>query len=259
MRRTLSSAVVAGLFAGPALADSIGPGGTWDGFSFNVVKTPPAVASQVFTYPISYHSTFAYSNFAGVGFSVWFDPTEVSGVSVVGAPGFFNTGGALVTLWSTQAINSGVFNGPASVPFPIGAISFHVTGTNVGQNSDVDITFDGQLGFGGAGFSPFNIFHLTEMQAATYILFPSLLIYVPLTPGGMQGPIGQVVEPGQGTWIHLTQTTTVFLPASIFFGTTLFISPQGGIGVEHVPEPASAAMVLGGLGLVGAAFRRRIG
>jgi hypothetical protein len=259
MRKYLFTAVVAGLLAGPAMADSIGPGGTWDGFSFNVIKTPPATATQVFTYPISYHSTFAYNNWAGVGFSVGFDATEVSGVNVVGINGHFNTGGGpVVTLWNSAAINSGIFNGPSSVPFPVGLITFHATGTTLGQNSDTDITFNAQLGFGGAGFSPFNIFHLTSFQSGSYILYPSLLIYVPLTPGGGPGEPGQVVEPGFGTWIHLQDTRTVFLPASIFFGTTAFISGQGGIGIEHVPEPASAAMIVGGLGLIAAAVRRRM-
>lgn len=258
MRKTLFTAVLASLLAGPAMADSIGPGGTWDGFSFNVVKTPPAVASQVFTYPISYHSTFAYANWAGVGFSVNFDGTEVSGVNITGANGHFNTSaGPIATLWNSGAIFSGVFNGPSSVPFPIGNITFHVTGTTVGQNSDTDITFNGQLGFGGAGFSPFNIFHLTQFQSGTYIIYPSALLYVPITPGGGHGQPGQVVEPGFGTWIHVDETFTAFLPASIFFGTTFFISGQGGIGVEHVPEPASAALIIGGLGLVVAALRRR--
>lgn len=258
MKRVLFTGAIAGLLSSAAFADSIGVGGTWDGFSFNDIKTPPAVASQIFTYPISYHSTFAYSNWAGVGFSVNFDPTEVSGVNVVGVGGFINTGfGPLVTIWGPNAFNSGTFNGPSSVPFPIGAITFHVTGTTVGQNSDIDITFNGQLGFGGAGFSPFNIFHLTEFQAGTYIMYPSLLIYVPVTPGGGPGEPGQPAYPGQGTWIHLAETITRFLPASIFFGTTFFISGQGGIGVEHVPEPASALMIVGGLGLLVAAYRRR--
>jgi hypothetical protein len=65
------------------------------------------------------------------------------------------------------------------------------------------------------------------------------------------------VDPGFGEWVHNPQTFTVHVVNSLFWATTTWISGVGAVGVEHVPEPASAMLVLGGLGTLIAARRRR--
>jgi len=262
MRKIVGTLAALGLFASVAAADSVGPAGTFNGFSFGVVKTPPLVSSQVVSVPLSYHSTFAYTNWAGIGFFVNYDPTEVNYIGVTGINGHFTTyagGGGpspIVTVWNSQAVNSGIFNGPSSVPFPVAQVTFHATNTDHPElNSDVDITFNS-----GWTYSPFNIFHVTAGQASGFFsVGASALLYVAKTALGGPVPAQQwgPVEPGQGTWIHYSGTTfTIHAQNSMFFGTSFFMSGQGGIGVEHVPEPASAACLLAGLGTLVFARRR---
>jgi len=245
------------LIAAPAWADSIGPGGTWnaaDG-SFGVLKTPPMSNSQMFTVPISYHSTVAYSNWAGVIMDLNIDPnpTEAHFQGAAGVPpdptrpGTFPTVGGMplpvptVTFWSTQWFNSGANNGPASQPFPIGALVFHASNTDPINNSDVDITF-----------SAWNIWHVTSAEQSQVVEVPaSIWLYV--RPGETWG---QPVEPGQGYWVHNETPFTAHVVASLFWATNAFIGGQGGIGVEHIPEPASVALVLAGLGTAVLARRR---
>jgi hypothetical protein len=257
MRKIVGTLAALGLFASVAAADSVGPAGTFNGVSFGVVKTPPLTSSTVVSVPLSYHSTFAYTNWAGIGFFVNFDPTEVNYIGTTGINGHFVTyagGGGpspIVTVWNSNAVNSGIFNGPSSVPFPVARVTFHATNTNdPGLNSDVDITFNS-----GWTYSPFNIFHVTAAQESGFFsVGSSALLYVPFGATGRQW---QPVPPGQGTWIHYSGTTfTIHAQQSMFFGTSFFMSGQGGIGVEHVPEPASAACLLAGLGTLVFARRR---
>ena len=58
--------------------------------------------------------------------------------------------------------------------------------------------------------------------------------------------------------MHVQTPKTVHnLSASWFFGTTINISPQGGIGIEHIPAPGALALLAGGMGMFGLARRRR--
>lgn len=257
MRILFVAGAVLALSAGAALADSVGVAGTWNGLYFGEYKTPPLVSTQPFAVPMSYHSTFAYSNWAGVVIDINIDPNpkEAQFVGALGAPGFFPTlygmptgsgSAAVVTFWHSQWQQSGISNGPASSPFPVGDFLFHATHTDPIYNSDIDITF-----------SAWNIWHVTALQSSTSFAVPtSIWLYVPI--GAPAGAWGQYpVYPGEGVWAHVTESFTAHVMASALWATNAFISGQGGVGVEHLPEPASAVILMGGLGSLWMARRRR--
>lgn len=265
---------------GLAVADSVGPAGTLPGQpnAGGLVKTPPLMNSDIFVVPMSYHSTFAFVNWAGVIIDINIDPNpeEAEFVGAVGRPedgvipgaaGFtptFNglmlpTGAPVVSFWSNNAFKSGTTPGTtplgSSVNFPIGSITFHATNTDVQQNTGTDITF-----------SAWNIYHVTEQQGSTIFTLPaSLLVYLgpDQTPnnwggGDLGGPQFEPPRPGEGQWFHLEDTFVGHVTGSWFWGTSQFISGVGAIGVEHVPETASTALLLCGVAtLVVARTRRR--
>jgi hypothetical protein len=263
MRKAILIMAVSGLLAVPVMADSVG---IMDPAGFGVdYKTPPLANSDVFSVPISYHSTFAFTNWAGVILDITIDqnPAEAHFWGAVGRPadgvppggaGFFPTfsglggtyppGYTVVTFWSNNAMLSGTT--PATTPlgssdvFNLGMITFHASNTDPQYNSDVDIVF-----------SAWNIFHVTPDQSTMIWEVPaSIWLYGPVE--GEWYP----TEPGQGIWWHNPDTFTVHVQNSMFWATTAWISAVGSIGVEHIPEPAAVAFVLMGLGVLVAARRR---
>ena len=259
--KLLCGLLAVALVAPASLADSIGPGGSWDSANqtFGNIKVGPAAESDVYTVPVSYHATFGFANWAGVGFTVGFDTHEIDAINLFAGPGFHvsqpgvpgtgagpvgvtvpNSGSTwnnslVVTMWNSNAWNSGQ-TPPVSTPFPIATLSFHVKGSTTIYNSDIDITLDGHGGFGGASHSPFNIWHVTTaMNSEQVTLYPSALVYVPLgaTPSGWSP-----VDPGSGTWVHVTETVIKHLRTSTFPNPRLLecSSPASG----RLSSPADA-------------------
>ncbi len=68
---------------------------------------------------------------------------------------------------------------------------------------------------------------------------------------------GTAPDIGEGTWVHILEDHTAHNARSWFFGTSTFVTHQGGWGIEHVPAPGGIAMMVGGLGMMGLARRRR--
>jgi hypothetical protein len=244
------AAAVAGFAASSVVADTVFPLAKTPGF--NHWKTPPLANSQAFQVPLFYHSTFAYTNWGGVIVDINIDtnPREANFFGANGSVGFFETFGTasvpIVTFWATSAYHSGTTN-HASQTVQLGNLDFHASHTNPINNSDTDITF-----------SAWNIFHVTQTAASGNGNVPaSNLLYV--RPGQAVSTWGQGVapRPGEGVWVHNPSPHPVHLAASWFFATGTFVTGAWGVGVEHVPEPAAAAMLIGGAGIMLVARRRR--
>jgi hypothetical protein len=240
------------LLVAPALADSVGP------LTQHVWMNPNV--SDTYTLPISYHSTYAFTNWAGAIIDINFDTTEISFLGAVGrlpdgitpgAAGFTPTysgmsgtyppGYTVVSFWSNNAINSGTT--PATTPlgasntFPLGAVTFHFSGTIV-DDGLADVTF-----------TAWNIWHVTPDQStASWSVPGSVWLYGP-TPG-----VWEPTPPGQGVWWHNPATIVTHVTASMFWATQTWISGVGDLSV--VPEPTSFGFVLAGLSAIALARRR---
>jgi len=168
---------------------------------------------------------------------------------------------ASITFWHPEAQNSGI---PiiGSVNQPLGTGFFHVKGSSPAGNSDVDATFRfwniwHVLG-GGPGSTLLrlnpsdrvwvhsNVPNITALhsagQFASFFRFPPAPHPTPFDPNAH--------------WLHISETVTFHLTgfdASAFYATKLNTAT---LGVEHVPEPASAALI--GLGLLSLATSRTI-
>ena len=106
---------------------------------------------------------------------------------------------------------------------------------------------------------PFNIYGATPFAPWTTSIAPSNMLYVGFTPGGQPMTVNQYapIAMGAGTWIHATTWKEVVLLPGMFWGVPAHLTASGGIGVQHVPEPASAILLLGGIGTLIVARRRR--
>lgn len=258
MRLKLLGLLAVTVLVSPAAlaVDEIGPGGTWSGGSFGILYTPPLAEGEQYSAPIEYHpqGTYTWGNWVGVGFGIDYDPTEVNFVGVTAGPGLLATssGGATVTIWNPGGATQ---LPPQSSVFTLANVTFNAQNTTTANNGDVDITFDG-----GGMYHPFNIYGATPFSGWVTYMAPSNLLYVGFTPGGQPMTASQWapgVEMGEGTWIHNTTYKEVTLLAGMFWGRATDVIAQGGIGVEHVPEPAAAILVLGGIGALVVARRRR--
>jgi hypothetical protein len=201
------------------------------------------------------HITFAFTNFAGLLFDLTYDGHETSLLNVGPAAPYQMygpTGGPLdfielpgsisesptvfpMSVWHPNAAQSGTLV-ESSGMYPLFWVSGHAKNTTPLNNSDIDITI-----------SVWQILHI--VNSGTYGASPSDYFY--MTMGGQN----YEMIPGMGTWVHNTHTI-VFLPASAFVATNAWISNVAGYGIEHVPEPVSLLLLVGGAGalLVG---RRR--
>ena len=244
------------------------------------VKSPPQQASDTFTIHVSIHNTAPnppWAGWAGAMVSTHIlDPGEidaftlhspinsshcVSGgcnVSVVLPPSAVTgTSGLMVASapftidWvHPSAVQSGI-NVIPSQNLPLYTLGIHVGNSDPAGNSDVDATFKfwniwhvrGQTGAGSTlvQLRPSDFVWVTSNfdnqgqlhTAGSFYRFPS------------QHPT--LFQPG-AHWLHLTQSAVFHLTGfdgSAYYATFLNTAT---LGIEHVPEPASAALV--GLGLL---------
>jgi hypothetical protein len=175
----------------------------------------------------------------------------------------------IVTMIHPQANQSGI-NPPASHIEDIMNVVFHAKNTNLGGNSDIDVTFmfsdvwhtrDRTVGsslihfqdsvrkwsFSNVNDDPgsWQPFHIQTGQYASFYHMP-------------EGP--PISDPG-GHWAHIPGSLvfhnfTGFLPGSDFFA--YMAATVLGLGIEHVPEPVSVALL--GMGVACASmgvFSRR--
>jgi hypothetical protein len=229
------------------------------------------------------------------------DPTEVDVDAVVAAPGYLvrssglpgtplpptigpvipepfgprsqNVGSVPIvfTVIHPLAQQSGI-NPPASHVEPLLNLVLHAKNTNLGKNSDIDITIMRE-----------DIWHTRDrtVPGSTFVHFPNSVRYWSFSnvnddPSSWQQfhitdpqfasayrfpPEGPPLEDPNGHWVHLPDLTfhnyPGFIPGSQFFAymaTTVL-----GIGIEHVPEPVSIGIL--GMGfacaLMGVISRRR--
>jgi hypothetical protein len=166
-----------------------------------------------------------------------------------------------VTYWNPNAQNSGI---PVwtSQFIPLATLALHAKNTTPANNSDVDATF-----------MFWNIWHIvagTQFASQFLRLNPSDRIWVTSNINS----VGQIHNALSGFdlnkptpfsptahWLHILDTVTFHLtggPGSTFYAT--FVGTVG-LGIEHVPEPASGLLVAGGLlalALGGRARQRRL-
>lgn len=261
MRFRVLSLLIAGALVLPAALadiDAIGPGGTWDGTSFGVLYTPPLAEDEGYSAPIDFHvDDYAYGNWVGASFGVSYDPTEVNFVGITAGPGLMATyaGGApgpIATIWNP---GGAMQQPPISSVFQLANFTFNAINTTTGNNGDVDIAFDA-----GGQYYPFDIWGATPFAPWTLSMPSSFMLYVGFTAGGeVPLPASQwaPVTMGEGTWIHNTVTASFEVLTSMFWGRPDDLMAQGGIGVEHVPEPGAAILMVAGIGMLVVARRRR--
>ena len=262
MKVRFLTALAVGALAAPVAADSIGPGGTFGPAGFGNFKTPQHANSDIAKIPISFHKSAPGPNpnagWAGVRFHInIIDPNEAVFLGFKADPNFIHTAGpASSTVWLVNASQSGT-TPPLSQPTRLGSFNVHVTGSTPANNSDIDMVFKSTV---------FNIYHIgPHPNSATVRIEISDWVYVP--PGATTSQWGDPGQPpppvGGGTWLHVQTPKTFHVnqnnpaPVSWFFGTSINITHQGGIGIEHVPAPGAIALLAGGLGMFGLARRRR--
>ncbi|MCK4873865.1 MAG: PEP-CTERM sorting domain-containing protein [Phycisphaerales bacterium] len=256
--KLLGSLAVAMLVSPVAFAqdDEMGPGGTWDGVKFNNFYTPPLAENELYSAPVEYHpeahfGSLSWGNWVGASFAVDYDATEVNFLGVTAGPNLIATSSLgtpdnVVTIWNPTGYMQ--LPPPSSV-FTLANIDFAAINTTPANNGDIDITFDVQ----------FNIYGATPFAPWTTNLGPSNYLYVGFTAGGAPQTPAQwgPVEPGEGTWIHNETSEEVLLLAGMWWGKATDLIAQGGIGVEHIPAPASTVLLAGGIGTFVIARRRK--
>jgi len=234
------------------------------------VITPPLNDSDTLSVPVSMLFIASHSNWAGVGFTITYDPVEVSFLGLLPRAPYLKTNTpaaapvSLPTLWHSAASGSGLFRG-VGLNSQLADIVIHATGTTTGNNGDTDVRVS-------LPTFAFNIFHVTD--TAPLPLAAGDFVYV--APGaamGIQRGVGAVAGPqlsvlpalgiGGGVWIQLSNAETPVAVASAYYGTS--VSPVGNIHVEHSPgvpgvpalTAAGLATLVAGLAISALWYRRR--
>jgi hypothetical protein len=272
----------------------------------NVFKTPPLRDSDVFTFPVQRHfsglppAELPGAGWAGARVKIHVqDPTEVDIDAIVPAPGYLirypgspTPGGPLpgiytgpipdpfgprsnnvgsvpiiVTLIHPMANLSGI-NPPASHLEPLLNLVLHAKNTNLGQNSDVDVTMmfsDVWHDRGGPGSEIIHFPDSVHIWGQSFLDDPGIWNQFhigtsdPVYASNYRIPEGPPIDVPEGHWVHLPNSLpfhTIPGPGSTFFA--YMAATVLGVGIEHVPEPTSAALL--GMGLVCASmgvFSRR--
>jgi hypothetical protein len=240
------------------------------------IKTPPLHASDTFNLPLAIHPAGQppWAGWAGARVRIHIlDADEMDITGLGPAPGM--TGPVLTnpfgpasnnsqsvaktfTVWHPAAPNSGIDIAP-SVNLPLMTVGVHVKNSDPIGNSDVDATF---------GF--WNIWHLRDnslgstllqLHPSAYILVRSSILDVQQlhTVGSLFQFPTEPADPGTGHWLHVNEPVTFHLlpgPGSQYYATFLNTAT---LGIEHVPEPASALLLAVGMAsaVAGMWFRRR--
>lgn len=231
----------------------------------NLIKTPPLKDSDVFPLPIEYHVGRDIPNFAGLIVQMHvLDAAEVDVDMIIPSdPGIppitypFGPRSQNVqsvpmkfTAWLPPDIiqQSGI-NLVESERIPLFDVQLHAKNTDPINNSDTDIVVN-----------VWNIRHIGPGAGSTIIgLQPSDFVYgnPGTNPIQMSHFPTDPPYPGQGIWYHLTETKTFhLLPGlgSAFYAT---LATTVGIGIEHVPEPASITLILCGAVAARSSWRSR--
>ena len=176
--------------------------------------------------------------------------------NTVSSPASFN-------VFFTTAPPSG-FSITAPTPITVADFGIHVKNSTIANNSDIDLSA-----------MIWNIFHLrsdTNFASLSITLDPSALVWVSSsifnvgqlhTTGsalGFSAAMGGPLNDPDGHWLHITNPTMFHLDG---FGSAFYATFAGtvNLGIEHIPEPTTAALIGGGFLLLGAsryARRRRL-
>lgn len=220
-------------------------------FAQQTIKTPPLKDSDVFKFQV--HNPGPIPNWAGsylkihvldnaeadvVGLKNPFTPVTLPLISPVGDPSHnIVSVPHLFTYIDPRGPQSGI-QVPASAP--LWTITLHAKNTSPRNNSDIDYTIMWR-----------NIIHLPPAETTHMIPIPaSFSIWAPSTwnvsnnalpqPIPLQDPLGQ--------WKHFVQAHTFHVPEPGYHGSNFIRSPWNAVnlGIEHVPEPMSTAVWLGG-------------
>ncbi len=253
---------------GPVAGHAGGPELGGSGY-FEDVKSAPLANSGMFSTTWGLHQSGLAPNYAGMLFNIVYDGHELSHLEV--GPAQFHdmwagpatnptttpyvrlegsqsvTQSAMLSVWHTAATNSGTELSP-SVLVPFFWLNGYAKNTTPCNNSDIDIYI-----------SPWIIYHAgTQVSARTNACYITVYFqasdYQYLSAAG-----GWATALGAGTWEHVTSPGSMQVPCSAFYARALGISNVAGYGIEHVPEPASALLMVAGAGsmLVGRKRRRR--
>ena len=261
------------LMSGTAAADFVGINATANVLVplGDPVVTAPLSNSDSVSVPISMLFTSTHSNWAGVGFSVIYDPGEVSFLGLAPRPAYFKTNTpsvvpvSLPTLWHTAAQGSGIMVINGGNP-QIADLTIHATGTSTINNGDTDVRIT-------LNSFVFNIYHVTDTGPLT-VAAGSYVYVTPAKPvSGIQRGVGAVVgppvgtlvpvAPGAGKWIKLANTEVMAALPSAFWGSpetevgTIEVEHAGGAGVPALTGWGVTAL-LAGLLLTSVYMQRRV-
>jgi hypothetical protein len=270
--RALSCVLAAALvLAFAPLAFGQGGVATGPGQVDTAFKTPPLLDSDTILIPLDMHPTTAmgapWLGWGGALMNLHLaDPTEVDVLAGSNPAGGITTlpfgppsagvasSSVRFTFFHPAVFGSGIPLTP-SVNQPIFTLSLHAKNTLPINNGDFDLT---------ASFA--NIWHViggTAFASQVVLLDPSAYVFVTsnITNTGQLHTTNSLVEwnpatPGTGHWLHVDLPLTFHLtggPGSNIFAT--FVNTAK-IGIQHVPEPTSAALL--GLGLGALALSRRV-
>ena len=220
-------------------------------------KTPPLSAGGSWAFPIHVHHPGPLPHWAGYLIEVHVtDGSELNHLpslpvnqggtpapSQITLPASTGTSArALGTAWGPNAQASGITQ-LSSTQIPVLTVRISAKGTTVGENSDVDMEV-----------RVWNIRHLASTNTFQFLNESDWIYGAPNTnPIPNSSLPTDPPVPGSGRWYHVGpgQTKTIVhtpgVPPSLFYATLV---GTVGLGIEHVPEPASGLMVLCGIGAI---------